>query len=75
MTFAEKLRELRQEKELTQSGLADVSGLSLGAVRDYEQSKKEPSIASLSKLAAGLGVDMNTITDDVEWASREDNRQ
>jgi transcriptional regulator with XRE-family HTH domain len=56
-TFAEKLKELREKAGLTQAGLADKSGLSLGVVRDYEQSRKEPSLQSAFKLATALGVD------------------
>jgi transcriptional regulator with XRE-family HTH domain len=57
MTFAEKLKELRTKAALSQSELADKSGMSLSAVHDYEQGKREPSLKSAAKLAAALGTD------------------
>jgi transcriptional regulator with XRE-family HTH domain len=57
VTFADKLRELRGKAGLSQSQLATASGMSLSAVHDYEQGKREPSLKSAFKLAAALGVD------------------
>jgi transcriptional regulator with XRE-family HTH domain len=56
MTFAERLRELREAAGLTQAALADASGLSLGAVRNYEQGIREPYWSAIFKLADALGV-------------------
>ena len=57
MTFADKLRELRVAAGLTQGSLAKASGISLGAIRDYEQGNKEPKLSSAQKLARALGTD------------------
>jgi transcriptional regulator with XRE-family HTH domain len=56
MTFGEKLKALRDNAKLTQSELADKTGLSLSIIRDYEQGKKEPTLASAVKLADALDV-------------------
>jgi len=51
---AENMRSLRLEKELTQAGLADRSGVSLASLRKFEQ-KGLISLASFFKLAMVLG--------------------
>ncbi len=63
MTFAEKLKELRAAAGMSQSGLARASGMSLGAIHDYEQGKREPSMRSTFKLAAALGTDCRAFAD------------
>jgi transcriptional regulator with XRE-family HTH domain len=55
-TFAERLKQLREQAGLTQASLAQASGLSLGIIRDYEQGKKEPALRSAFKLAEVLGI-------------------
>jgi transcriptional regulator with XRE-family HTH domain len=56
LTFAEKLKRLREQAGLTQAALALQAGLSIGIVRDYEQGRKEPALRSAFKLAEALGV-------------------
>jgi transcriptional regulator with XRE-family HTH domain len=56
MSFGTRLRELRQGKGLSREVLAERSGLSRGAVRDYEQGHREPSLRSAFQLADALGV-------------------
>jgi transcriptional regulator with XRE-family HTH domain len=56
-TFAEVLRQLRSKAGLTQDQLAEKCGLGLGTIRDYEQGKREPLLATAVKLAAALGTD------------------
>ena len=63
MTFAERLKQLRDRAGLSQSGLAAESGMSLGAIHDYEQGKREPSLRSAVKLAGALGVDCRAFAD------------
>ncbi len=65
MNFADKLKELRAKAGLSQSQLASKSGMSLGAVHDYEQGKREPSLRSAVKLADALGVDCRAFTESV----------
>ena len=51
---AENMRTLRLEKDLTQQGLAQRSGVSLASLRKFEQ-KGQISLASFFKLAMALG--------------------
>jgi len=59
MSFSERLKELRSTRGLTQVALADTSGVPLGTIRDLEQAKREPLLATAQKLAAALGVSMD----------------
>lgn len=53
-----RLRELRKERQLSQRELADLSGLSPNAVSLIERDEQSPSVATLQRLAAALGVKM-----------------
>jgi transcriptional regulator with XRE-family HTH domain len=66
MTFAKKLQELRERAELSQSGLAQASGIPVWTVRGYEQGRREPSWDVLFKLAAALGVTCDAFADCVD---------
>jgi transcriptional regulator with XRE-family HTH domain len=59
MTFADKLRELRQAGGMTQAALSDRSGIPLPTIRDYEQGKREPLLSSAWRLARALGVSLD----------------
>jgi transcriptional regulator with XRE-family HTH domain len=61
MVFGTTLKELRQQKGLTQTALADASGVPLGTIRDYEQDKREPLLSNARKLAAALGVSLDKL--------------
>ncbi len=63
MTFAERLKEVRQQKGMTQAALADASGISLGAVRDYEQGKRDPLLPNAKRLAVALGVSIDLLAE------------
>jgi transcriptional regulator with XRE-family HTH domain len=54
MTFGEKLKELRTQTGLTQVQLAELSGVPLGTIRDYEQGKRDPLLRTALKLAQAL---------------------
>ncbi len=54
--FALRLKALREAAGLTQSQLAERSGLHLGAVFKLEQGKREPSWATVQALCDALGV-------------------
>lgn len=60
MTFAEKLRELRDAAGLSEAKLAEVSGLSFGSVHQYGLSQgtgqRKPSYAAVMKLCKALKV-------------------
>ncbi|HEX6255472.1 MAG TPA: XRE family transcriptional regulator [Euzebyales bacterium] len=57
------VRRLRRQRDLTLDGLADRAGLSKGTVIGVEQSRANPSIATLCSLADALGVGVATLID------------
>ncbi len=56
MTFAEKLRQLRQTAGLSESGLAARSGVSFGAIHNYGLGLRKPTFRAVLKIARALGV-------------------
>ena len=54
--FPSMLRSLRESAGLTQAALGERAGLSLHAVRHYEQGNREPGYSALLGLARALGV-------------------
>jgi transcriptional regulator with XRE-family HTH domain len=56
MTFAEKLRQLRQTAGLSEAGLAERSGVSFGAIHNYGLGLRKPTFSCVLRLARALGV-------------------
>ena len=56
MTFAEKLRELRDAAGLSEAKLAEGSGVSFSSIHDYGLGRRKPSFAAVVKIAKPLGV-------------------
>ena len=54
--FSKKLRKFRKENGLTQSGLAEVSGISFKYVYKLEKGEANPTIKIVDILAKTLGV-------------------
>ncbi len=65
MTFGEKLKAARVAIEMTQSALAEASGVPLGTLREYEQGIREPSLQRAQMLAAALGKTLNDLAGDL----------
>jgi transcriptional regulator with XRE-family HTH domain len=63
MTFAEKLRELRDARSLSEAKLAEASGVAFGALHFYGLGRRKPSFAAVVKLAKALGVDCTAFAD------------
>lgn len=63
MRFAEKLQSLREKAGLSQSQLAQASGVPVWTLRGYEQGRREPLWHVLFKLADALGVDCRAFAD------------
>ncbi len=53
---AERIRELRAGRGLSQRALAEAAGISAAALSQIESGQVSPSVATLEKLADGLGV-------------------
>ena len=64
MTFADKLKELRQTAGMTQVRLSEASGVPLPTIRDYEQGKREPLLSNAYRLARALGVSLDALPAD-----------
>jgi transcriptional regulator with XRE-family HTH domain len=57
MTFAEKLRQLRESRGLTEKQLADASGVTYATIRGYALGRRAPSFEVVLQLAKALGTD------------------
>ncbi len=60
-TFAARLKRLREAAGWTQDLLADRAGLSVAAVRQWEQGRREPSLGMARRLAEALGVSLDRL--------------
>lgn len=54
--FRDRMRELREEKGLTQQGLADAINIGKSAIALYETDKRQPDPHTLQKFADFFGV-------------------
>jgi transcriptional regulator with XRE-family HTH domain len=54
--FAERMREARELKELSQADIARKTGLQPSHISHFETGKRAPSFENLKALADGLGV-------------------
>jgi transcriptional regulator with XRE-family HTH domain len=54
--FAERIKELRQEKNMLQKDLAKFLGFKASAISEWETRGKEPDFSTLCKLAKYFGV-------------------
>jgi transcriptional regulator with XRE-family HTH domain len=57
--FAERLKALRDHAALSQSVLAERSGVAISTIRQFEYGRREPTYGTLVKLAKGLGVSLS----------------
>ncbi len=64
--FGEKLREIRQSRELTQVQLAMASGLELSQISRIERGVINTSISQLFQIAEALGVHPKALFD-FDW--------
>jgi transcriptional regulator with XRE-family HTH domain len=63
MTFAEKLREMRDAKGLSEARLAEISGVPFGTIHEYGLGRRKPSLAAAVKLARALGYDCSAFSE------------
>jgi transcriptional regulator with XRE-family HTH domain len=59
--FGSYLRQLREERGLTQSELALRSDLAVDSVRRIERGQLSPSLRSVAKLAAGMEISLHSL--------------
>lgn len=61
--FSQKLKMLRQERGLSQEGLALLCNIDRTYVGRLENLKRNPSLEVLSKIADGLGMTLSELLD------------
>lgn len=59
MKFNDRLKELRQERKLTQEEFSRLTGISRSAIGMYESGKREPNFKTLELIADFFNVDMD----------------
>ena len=57
--FPEKIKDLREEKGISQEKLADELGISHGIISFWENGKREPKLSNLILLAGYFGVSID----------------
>ena len=62
MTFKNRIKDLRLEKELTQQALADALGISKQAISAYEQGNRKPGFEFADALAEFFGVSIGYLS-------------
>ena len=55
MKFAQRLKELRTDKSLSQNQLADATGLSQSSIARWELSQSEPTVSEIIILCKFFG--------------------
>lgn len=65
-TFAERLRQLKEENGLTIEGMAEKIGCSTSGVREWLYRDSEPTVKSLHKVAAAFQVKQSWLLGDKE---------
>lgn len=63
-SFAEKVKDARNELGLTQTQLGEMCGVSGRAVQTYEKGEKTPRQSTMIKLAKALKVSVKFLSDD-----------
>lgn len=68
--IADRIRNIRKRRRLSQEKLSEKSGVSLGSVKRFERSG-EISLISLTKLAIALGIEdkLEALFEDVPFQS------
>lgn len=63
MTTGQKIKKLRQSRNLSQKELAIMSSMSEPAIRNYELGNRTPSVQQLEKIASALNVSIYVLSD------------
>ena len=58
-SIIKQLKARREALQVTQAMLAELSGVSLRALKQFESGKGNPTLETLSKLADALGMEVN----------------
>ena len=64
MNIAQKLFALRTRKEMTQSEIAKIAGVSDKSVSAWEAGKRDPKVKAIQNICSYFHLDLNTFIDD-----------
>ena len=67
MTVAENIKTIRKQKGLTQRQLAELIGVSVGAVQQFEYGKIIPKMDTVLLMSNKLNVSPRIINPDLNW--------
>ena len=70
MKFANRLKELRTNKKLTQEELANRIGVGKSLISMYEKGTRNPSIENLEKLADEFNVDLDYLMGNTQYTTK-----
>lgn len=59
--FGERLRELREKRDLSQIRLSELAGLNRNYVGDVERGRRNPCLDNIIKLADAMGVNASEL--------------
>jgi transcriptional regulator with XRE-family HTH domain len=62
LNIGENIKELRKNRNLTQTDLAEKIGVTYITIQNYENDRRQPSIETLNKIANALGVTIADLT-------------
>lgn len=71
--FGKRLREVREEADISQEKLADLAGLHRTYVSSVERGKNNISLLNIERLAQALGVTMGELMPDTKRPDRKKN--
>lgn len=60
-SLSERLKYLRETRNLTQKDLAELAGISQPTIAHIEKGTKDPSVTTLSKIANALDIHISTL--------------
>lgn len=58
-TIITQVKHRREELQVTQETLADISGVGLRTLKQFESGKGNPTLETLSKIADALGLEVS----------------
>ncbi len=64
--FGQRIRGLRQSKNISQEKLAELSGLHTTYIGQIERGEKSPTLDSIYKISLGLDVDLSKLFDNID---------
>jgi transcriptional regulator with XRE-family HTH domain len=66
--FGQRMRELRQERGLTQAELSDRSGFPQGRISEMERGARLPNLITMIRIAVALDCTLRDLTADFDKA-------